>query len=292
MLRAKGLHFGPRQTRAKRPPSRAPTGRKRLPRGFTLVELLVALALMALMAGLSWRGFNAMNLSRQQLSGYSDQVLSLQNGMAQWTADLEALEKQPGFNSLDWDGRALRILRRSSQAPGDGLYVVAWAQGIRAQGSVWLRWQSAPLTSRAQLFAAWNQAALWAQNPSDAERQREVIIAPLSGWQVVFFRGGAWSNALSSADVTTTAAPATSTPQPESPVAPLPAETASDATKAASVTSETSPPAAAAAPSSGAVPLGSETMPDGIRLVLTLPKGSVISGQLIRDWSMPGLGAL
>jgi len=29
-------------------------------RGFTLVELLVALALMALMAALSWRGLDAM----------------------------------------------------------------------------------------------------------------------------------------------------------------------------------------------------------------------------------------
>jgi general secretion pathway protein J len=29
-------------------------------RGFTLVELLVALVLMAVMAALSWRGFDAM----------------------------------------------------------------------------------------------------------------------------------------------------------------------------------------------------------------------------------------
>ena len=161
--------------------------------GFTLVELLVALALMALMAALSWRGFNSMSLSRQQLSGYSEQLLTLQNGVAQWTADLDALEQQPGFSSMDWDGRALRLLRRSSRTPGEGLYVVAWAQGARAQGSVWMRWQSEPLTSRSQLLAAWSQAALWAQNPGDAERKQEVLITPLVGWQVVFFRGGAWT---------------------------------------------------------------------------------------------------
>lgn len=250
----------------------------RLSRGFTLVELLVALALMALMAALSWRGFNSMSLSRQQLSGYSEQLLTLQNGVAQWTADLDALEQQPGFSSMEWDGRALRLLRRSSRTPGEGLYVVAWAQGARAQGGVWMRWQSEPLTSRAQLLAAWSQAALWAQNPGDAERKQEVLITPLVGWQVVFFRGGAWTNALSSADVVS--AP------PDAGVAAAPADTVSAApnsTPAASPSSENAP---------GIASGKTEAMPDGVRLVLTLPKESVISGTITRDWSRPGLGSL
>ena len=250
----------------------------RLSRGFTLVELLVALALMALMAALSWRGFNSMSLSRQQLSGYSEQLLTLQNGVAQWTADLDALEQQPGFSSMEWDGRALRLLRRSSRTPGEGLYVVAWAQGARAQGSVWMRWQSEPLTSRAQLLAAWSQAALWAQNPGDAERKQEVLITPLVGWQVVFFRGGAWTNALSSADVVS--AP------PDAGVAAAPAAAVSAAPNSAPASS----PSPENAP--GIATGKTETMPDGVRLVLTLPKQSVISGPITRDWSRPGLGAL
>ena len=249
----------------------------RLSRGFTLVELLVALALMALMAALSWRGFNSMSLSRQQLSGYSEQLLTLQNGVAQWTADLDALEQQPGFSSMEWDGRALRLLRRSSRTPGEGLYVVAWAQGARAQGSVWMRWQSEPLTSRAQLLAAWSQAALWAQNPGDAERKQEVLITPLVGWQVVFFRGGAWTNALSSADVVS--AP------PDAGVAAAPA----DAVSAAPNSAPASSPSPENAP--GIATGKTEAMPDGVRLVLTLPKESVISGTITRDWSRPGLGA-
>jgi len=169
-------------------------------RGFTLIELLVALVLMAVMATLSWRGLDAMQRHQSSLALHSQEVLSLQNGLAQWTADLEAIETQPGQNSMDWDGRALRLLRRGSQSTGEGLVVVAWAQGQRAQGKVWLRWSSPPLTNRPQMLAAWSQAALWAQNPGDAERLREVIIAPMSSWQIVYFRGGAWSNPLSSAD--------------------------------------------------------------------------------------------
>ena len=218
-----------------------------------------------------------MSLSRQQLSGYSEQLLTLQNGVAQWTADLDALEQQPGFSSMEWDGRALRLLRRSSRTPGEGLYVVAWAQGARAQGSVWMRWQSEPLTSRAQLLAAWSQAAFWAQNPGDAERKQEVLITPLVGWQVVFFRGGAWTNALSSADVVS--AP------PDAGVAAAPADTVSAApnsTPASSPSSENAP---------GIASGKTEAMPDGVRLVLTLPKESVISGTITRDWSRPGLGA-
>ena len=267
---AAGLDWATRGYRSRRRPSPA-----HLSRGFTLVELLVALALMALMAALSWRGFNSMSLSRQQLSSYSEQLLTLQNGVAQWTADLDALEQQPGFSSLEWDGRALRLLRRSSRAPGEGLYVVAWAQGARAQGSVWMRWQSVPLTSRAQLLAAWSQAGLWAQNPGDAERKQEVLITPLVGWQIVFFRGGAWTNALSSADVVST--PPETVPQSDAGVAAAPADAAS------------SP-----APANGAgSALGkTEAMPDGVRLVLPLPKQSVISGPITRGWSRPGLGAL
>ena len=169
-------------------------------RGFTLIELLVALALMAPMAALGWRGMDAMQRNQSSLARHSQEVLSLQNGLAQWTTDLEALETQPGQSSMDWDGRALRLLRRGSQSAGEGLLVVAWAQGQRAQGSVWLRWSSPPLTNRAQMLAAWSQAALWAQNPDDAQRLREVIIVPMDSWQIVYFRGGAWSNPLSSAD--------------------------------------------------------------------------------------------
>ena len=270
---AVGYHRVLGRWRTRRRPSPA-----RLSRGFTLVELLVALALMALMAALSWRGFNSMSLSRQQLSGYSEQLLTLQNGVAQWTADLDALEQQPGFSSMEWDGRALRLLRRSSRTPGEGLYVVAWAQGARAQGSVWMRWQSEPLTSRAQLLAAWSQAAFWAQNPGDAERKQEVLITPLVGWQVVFFRGGAWTNALSSADVVS--AP------PDAGVAAAPA----DAVSAAPNSTPASSPSSENAP--GIATGKTEAMPDGVRLVLTLPKQSVISGPITRDWSRPGLGAL
>ena len=272
-------------------PNAAPKARRH--RGFTLIELLVALVLMAVMAALSWRGFDAMQRNQTSLARHSQEVLSLQNGLAQWTADLEAIETQPGQSSMDWDGRALRLLRRGSQSAGEGLYVVAWAQGQRAQGSVWLRWSSPPLTNRAQMLAAWSQAALWAQNPGDAERLREVVIAPMTGWQIVYFRGGAWSNPLSSADQVSTspappAAPATAA---SGVVAEVPKqEGAADAGKGLLGALVGAVPGAAGQAANAPAQTKTEALPDGVRLVLTLPDGGAISGTLTRDWARAGLG--
>ncbi len=167
-------------------------------RGFTLIELLVAIGLLALMAGLSWRGLDGMMRSEAQMRRHSDEVLALQAGLGQWGADLDALTIQPRQPNLDWDGRALRILRGSSASDGAGLTVVAWSRrGIEGQGQ-WLRWQSPPLKTRGELQQAWQRAAQWAQSPGEEDRQREVRIAALDQWQIFYYRSGAWSNPLSS----------------------------------------------------------------------------------------------
>ena len=168
-------------------------------RGFTLIELLVAVGLMALMATLSWRGIDGMTRAQAQMRQHSDQVLTLQAALAQWGTDLDALALQPNTTSLDWDGRALRILRRDTATPGAGLHVVAWSRRLVDGTGQWLRWQSPPVTSRGELQLAWQKAALWAQNASDEDRLREVRIAALDQWQIFYFRADAWSNPLSSA---------------------------------------------------------------------------------------------
>lgn len=223
-------------------------------KGFTLIELLVALALMALMAGLSWRGLDGMTRAQTQMRQNSDDVLTLQAGLSQWSADLDALAQQPGTPSLDWDGRALRLLRRNTVAPEAGLLVVAWSRRSVAGVGQWLRWQSPPLRTRSELTLAWQKAALWAQNPSDDDRQREVQIAPLDQWQIFYYRGAAWSNPLSSAGA---------------------AEGATEGTVAGSAGQPTD---------------AASGVPEGVRLVLTLTPGQAIGGVLTRDWVRPDLG--
>ena len=69
--------------------------RGRASSGFTLVELLVALFAMALLAVMSWRGLDGMSRAQAQTEARSDEMLTLQVGLAQWTADLDALLELP-----------------------------------------------------------------------------------------------------------------------------------------------------------------------------------------------------
>jgi general secretion pathway protein J len=223
----------------------------RFGRGFTLVELLVALVAMALLAVMSWRGLDGMTRAQEQTRARSDEMLTLQVALAQWSADLDALLQLPQTTALDWNGRVLRMTRRATVAAADGVLVVAWTRRIVDGTGTWLRWQSLPLTTRGDLERAWQQADIWSQNPGDELRAREVAIMPLEEWHLFYYRADAWTNPLSS-DVV--AAPAGS----QTPAGPRVGENVA-------------------------------VLPDGVRLVLSLPPGQAIGGRLTRDWVRPTL---
>ncbi len=199
------------------PTARTPRLCVRAVRGFTLIELLVAIGVMALMAGLSWRGLDGMVRAQTQISQRADALLTLQAGLAQWAADLEAVVELPQTVAMDWDGRGLRMTRRSMAAPGDGVLVVAWASRNVDGTNQWLRWQSPALYTRAELQSAWRKAAQWAQNPGEEEKKYEVRITAVDQWQIFYFRGNAWSNPLSSEGA---AAPGAGMPLAAGPVLP------------------------------------------------------------------------
>ena len=168
----------------------------RPPRGFTLIELLVAIAVMALMALLSWRGLDGMTRAQESTRAHADDVLTLQTILAQWNADLNAMQAIDQTQPLAWDGQALRLTRHVARGQQDeGPVVVAWA--LRA--GQWLRWQSPPVHTRAEWQDAWQHAALWARTPGEADRRLQTALIPLQGWQLFYYQGGAWANALSSA---------------------------------------------------------------------------------------------
>lgn len=230
--------------------------------GFTLIELMVAISIMALLAILSWRGLDGMTRVQSQTQAKTDGVLALQAGLAQWQTDLDALTQLPQVagagnigNALDYDGQVLRLIRRyvDSKPPvnngasdtlvTESIRVVAWSQR-NIEGKVrWLRWQSPAVRTRAELQAAWVEAAQWSQNPSDADKKREVTVAAIDKWQIYYYRNNAWSNAQSSADVS------------------------------------------ALIPGSKAAAL-----PDGVRLVLTLSSDQALVGNITRDWIRPTVG--
>lgn len=218
--------------------------------GFTLIELLIAISLLALMSVLTWRGVDGISRTQTQLQQHSDEVQTLQATLGQWAADLDALTVQPNWNSLQWDGQTLRLLRRGTASGGDGLRVVAWVRrGVGTAGQ-WLRWQSGTLTTRADLELAWQKALTWSKTPGADDQRFEVATIALDDWQIYFYRGNAWTNPLSSAGAPTTA------------------------------TADGTPLAATQ----------QEALPEGVRLVLKLPEGHSVSGVLTQDWVRPVLG--
>ncbi len=170
--------------------------------GFTLIEVLVALALMALLGLMGWRALDTLLRTREITQSRIDSVALAQVSLGQWRADLNAQMAIPGLlgdNSLQWNGNVMRILRRSSTPLADGsdagLQVVAWA----LREGYWRRWQSPALRSRTDIGQAWTLAAQWGQNPSSDLLQQEVTLMPMQSWQLFYFRDNAWTNPLSSA---------------------------------------------------------------------------------------------
>lgn len=218
--------------------------------GFTLIELLVALFALSLLAVLSWRGLDGMVRAREITQSRANEVLTLQVGLAQWGADLDALVELPGTKAVEWNGRVLRLTRRGTATPSDGVHVVGWARRAINGVPMWARWESPAVTTRGDLINAWQQADLWAQNQGGTTASREVGVVPVEDLQIFFFRENAWTNPQSS-DITTSILVPTPPGQLPSPIV---------------------------------------RAPDGVRLVLVLPPGQSISGTLTRDWARPTLG--
>ncbi|MEJ7928822.1 prepilin-type N-terminal cleavage/methylation domain-containing protein [Ramlibacter sp. AN1015] len=252
-------------------PHRRPAPRRRTAaRGFTLVELLVALFVLSLVAILSWRGLDGMVRTQSQTQQRADDVLALQVALAQWQADLDAIVQLPQLGALEWNGRVLRMTRRNTVNPGDGVRVAAWTRRLDGGQPMWLRWQSPPLRTRGEVDEAWRRADAWSENPGDAERAGEVALLPLADWQLFFHRGGTWTNPQSNA-TTNDANPALAPDPPATPATP----------------------AAAAAPAptarGAARPRQPAALPDGVRLVLQVAPGHPLAGQLSIDWVGTGV---
>jgi general secretion pathway protein J len=180
-------------------------------------------------------------------------------GLANWGGYLDAFEKIRGWNrGIEWNGRVLRLTRRSTTQVADGMLVVAWTRRVTDKGGMWMRWQSPPVTTRGDLEQALQRAELWSQNQASDDAAREVAITPLDDWQIFFFRDNAWTNPQSSGITAATVA-------------------ATAAAGAASVP----PPAVTSAAASA--------QPDGVRLVLLLPNNQPVNGTITRDWVRPQL---
>ena len=160
--------------------------------GFTLVEVLVALLIMAIVAALSWQGIDAIVRSRDISSQRLEQQLRLQSVIAQWEADLAEIQDSGIVPALQFDGASLRLTRRQAA----GLQLVVWS----LRGDSWTRWAGPAVTHSAALREAWLQSQQLLGNENEQLR----ALGGIASWQIYFWRGNAWTNAQSSGDTVQT----------------------------------------------------------------------------------------
>lgn len=146
--------------RAAFPPPRAGAAQA----GFTLIEVLVALALMALVSLMAWRGLASVSSARDWIEQEAEDTDAIVRTLGQMGRDVEVSYTGPGFEPAGKDAlvltSGLRLLRRASggntlellrpDPDGNGLWQrVQWQ--VRADG-LWRA--SGPSAPRSPLPAA------------------------------------------------------------------------------------------------------------------------------------------
>lgn len=182
-------------------------------RGFTLVEVMVALFIMAVLAGMAWRGIDGIARTRASAQERMEQVLRLSTVLAQWERDLTSLYDDASTEvvpALAFDGANVRLLRRAE----GGVQLVTWS----LRGSDWWRWASPVLTLTGDVQDQWMRSQQLLGNEPGQVRS----VSRVSRWQIYCFRDNAWTNCQSSADLTPAVPPPAGTPRVPAQRAVLP----------------------------------------------------------------------
>ena len=160
--------------------------------GFTLIEVMVSLFILAVLAGAAWKGVDAISTARQVADDNLQGTLRLQSVMTQLDADMAQVYDTQVVKGFQFDGANLRLTRRAS----GGVQVVVWSVRDRKL----LRWASPVTTKVGELQRYWlSSYQLQGREPGTLTALKGV-----ERWQVYCFRGGSMSSCQSTGDVART----------------------------------------------------------------------------------------
>lgn len=211
--------------------------------GFTLVEVLVAMSIMAIVAIMSWQGVDGIVRARTASQDKLEQLLRVNTVLAQWEQDLNSLQDSGGaVPTLEFDGGKVTLTRRTPS----GLQLVVWS----LRNSTFLRWASPSVTTTRALQEHWLASQQFLGN-EPGQLRALLGVSQLQMYATYENDGGAWSNMQSSGDVAAPGGPA-STPE------------GGESLQQAKVRP-------------------SKTLPQGVRLVLTFSGDNGNVGSITRD---------
>ena len=166
---------------------------RRLPirRGFTLVELLVAISILAIVAVLGWRGLDSIVRARSSLTTQMEVTRGMQLAFAQLQSDCEHITRPDVLNGRPYlligNDRITMVREVFTENQPSRLQVVAY----RIVNGTLMRRESNVTRDLAELDA------LWQASTSDTDTSGAVALqGGVAGMQVLVWQNEGWRQAV------------------------------------------------------------------------------------------------
>lgn len=152
-------------------------------RGFTLIELMVAITVMSIVAIMGWRGLDSIIRARQTLQADLEQTRGIQLAFAQMESDASQIveaEDIPGMDSFFLGQSDLLMVRRVQDENQPGrIQIVAY----RLREGVLSRSESLATRDLSQLRDDWQRFLGQADTLSSIPLQTQVAAMSIRSWR-------------------------------------------------------------------------------------------------------------
>ena len=160
-------------------------------RGFTLIEVLVAVVLMALLSATAYKGVATMLDARERIESAVASTQRMQQALSQWSDDWEAASQLRMHSGVFYSGSAVRMIRHDPLRVGR---IVAWRQTSTGLERALMPPVESVEDLHQQLMASTEEWVLHGTLPRGATL---TTWPDLSEFQIYYFVGNSWANPYS-----------------------------------------------------------------------------------------------